>query len=571
MLHFDKPVKFFDYMLDNSIINSSQRIILDNLWDTLVHNLMMDKSTPTFVWMNRFGNDKVFNFILKNLSEKGYIISSVENNFAELKLNPDKWGFRKDEFNHDQYLYKLTHYLMVGERSVLNKTVQINNQWKETGLVRNGFMRSGNFHFKYDINYVHDYKKYIAHNIYQELHTSLKEVKYEEIVSDLIGLYYELDGIYTLGNCVMDSRGRAIYQCTSKVFNPISHKDARACLIMPSRALDHEGLRCVYAFIAELLGYRGKNIEDKIRYGQNMYIIRELPSLDEMIEKNDFSDLHVLIWLRRIYENLNDIEHWVVPIELDATASQLQITSVLLNDHTYMDLTNLINPDEFKDAWTIEGLTRTQVKKAVTPRLYGSGREPKELWSKHKLPYTQEQINIITKEIRSGRYARANNFKDFIINNVHPYETMNVHVGNDKFNIECNRFKLDLLKTENHTVYTSAQRLFKECVQHTESVPDLDRFKTYFQTLLIHGLDSQVANAICESKELDWVLPNHDAFLVHPNDGIVLRKLYTKQLMNIYKNRETILKNYFNSIGIQKPFALKEDTEIEEFSGYCLK
>ena len=70
---------------------------------------------------------------------------------------------------------------------------------------------------------------------------------------------------------------------------------------------------------------------------------------------------------------------------------------------------------------------------------------------------------------------------------------------------------------------------------------------------------------------MNWVLPNHDAFTVHPNDASEVRRLYTKMLTAIYKDRKTILRNYLDSIGIDKTYEDKDTEEVEEFSGYCLK
>ena len=84
-----------------------------------------------------------------------------------------------------------------------------------------------------------------------------------------------------------------------------------------------------------------------------------------------------------------------------------------------------------------------------------------------------------------------------------------------------------------------------------------------------HNLDSQIANYICDN--MTWVLPNHDAFTVHPNDAGIVRKLYVEKITQLYHNRKTILRNYLDSIGIDKTYEDKDTEEVEEFSGYCLK
>ena len=85
----------------------------------------------------------------------------------------------------------------------------------------------------------------------------------------------------------------------------------------------------------------------------------------------------------------------------------------------------------------------------------------------------------------------------------------------------------------------------------------------------MHHLDSRVADYICQ--KLNWVLPNHDAFTLHPNDVSKCRKLYTDKLYEIYKDRHSILREYFDSIGIIDNYNDVCKEEVEGFSPYCLK
>lgn len=566
-------ISFPQQIMDFMNPNEEQKILIKGIWSALCFTYLSDKNVSAIVWYEKFNNEKFFNKLLKHLCDSGWVISNVSNNYATLEINNEKirkW-LSQEEINNLKYKHKCDHYLMTNSKSTLYNTVQIGNTWKETGLVRKGFMKAGNNQFSYDQTPINKYAEYIAYNIDKDFHKSTKEVTYNEIVNSLVDYYGKVKDTYTLGNNVCDSRGRSIFQCSKKIFNPVSHKDARASLICKSEPLTTEGYKAVYAFISELLGYRGKNYEDKVYNGECMYILHTLPNLEEMIENKDFSELHARIWLERIYDALDnhkDEEGWNIPIEIDAMASMLELTAVLTNDHTYMNKTNLIG-DQFEDAWSVPYCSRNMVKKAVTPRLYGSSKEPKELWDSHKMKYTQDQINKITEEIRNGLYANANNFKDFIISNVQPKEIMKVSIWGQKFTIECNRFKPQRMKTIEAWIYTSSQSLLKKVIHHVERVPDCEQFKRYFVTLLLHHLDSRVADYICQ--ELDWVLPNHDAFTLHPNDASKCRKLYTDKLYEIYKNRHNILREYFDSIGIKNEYKDVSDTEVESFSPYCLK
>lgn len=566
-------ISFPKQIMDLVNPNESQKELIKGLWDALCFTFLSDKNVSAIVWYEKFNNEKFFNKLLKHLCDSGWVISNVSNNYATLEINNEKirkW-LSQEEINNLKYKHKCDHYLMTNSKSTLYNTVQIGNTWKETGLVRKGFMKAGNNQFSYDQTPINKYAEYIAYNIDKDFHKSTKEVTYNEIVNSLVDYYGKVKDTYTLGNNVCDSRGRSIFQCSKKIFNPVSHKDARASLICKSEPLTTEGYKAIYAFISELLGYRGKNYEDKAHYGQSMYILHTLPNLEEMKETKDFSELHARIWLERIYnalDNYNDKEGWCIPIEIDAMASMLQFMAILTNDHKYMEMTNLIG-DTFNDAWSLPYCTRLMVKKAVTPRLYGSSKEPKELWDSHKMKYTQEQINKITNEIRNGIYANANNFKDFIIGNVQPKEIMKVSIWGQQFEIKCNRFKPQRMKTIEAWVYTGQQKLLKKVVHHVEQVPDCEQFKRYFMTLLLHHLDSRIADYICQ--ELNWVLPNHDAFTLHPNDVSKCRKLYTDKLYEIYKDRHSILREYFDSIGIKDEYKDVNNTEVKSFSPYCLK
>ena len=286
--------------------------------------------------------------------------------------------------------------------------------------------------------------------------------------------------------CYPDSRGRAIYNCTRKVFNPVGSKEARACLKMftkDSEPLNDKGLENVYLFISELLGIKTKNIKDKSTLGKNAYKMRLMP-------EDDPKELYAHIWLERIYDSLDKYSKdssyiWDVPIECDATASACQFMAVLTNNHAIMDETNLINPEELKDFWTVKGLPRLYVKKVITPQIYGSSQRPEVLWTKLGYSYTTEQLQIIRKEMQFGKYKALLDFKDYIIYNACMSPEMYVRIGNEKFKIYCTKFKWEETTEEEHYVWHSAQSKLKLVTRTTHLVPDLQRFGLYTATCLV--------------------------------------------------------------------------------------
>ena len=175
----------------------------------------------------------------------------------------------------------------------------------------------------------------------------------------------------------------------------------------------------VFLFIAELTGSfvpGSGNVDDKIVCGQQDYITKHLPELD-LNDEEDRKDLHEVIWLERLYEELDryfdvsagdgmmrylaiDIEayrpetyKWTVPIELDSSASMLQYEGLLLGDKRLLEMTNVLG-DTLEDPWKLEGMSRLKLKKAATPMLYGSSQACHELWQSNGIEYTKEDIEL---------------------------------------------------------------------------------------------------------------------------------------------------------------------------------
>jgi hypothetical protein len=335
----------------------------------------------------------------------------------------------------------------------------------------------------------------------------------------------------------------------------------------------------VFLFVAEMTGSfvpGSGTVEDKIKCGQHDYVTNHLPDLD-LSKEEDRKDLSELIWLERLYEDLDgyfslpggdgmgrflaiDTEayrasgeyRWSTPVECDSSASLLQITSVLLGDRRLMEMTNVIG-DTLEDPWKLEGLPRKMLKEAMVPALYGSSQACHELWQNAGMKYTAKDIKVYSEALANGPYGLANLFKEFVINNCKPKAEMEVTLWKDKFTISCNHFRNVGDVTKAYKSWDSIDEQYN-VILHTDTkkVPDLDRFRKYFQTLTIHGLDSQVMNAVMTKvmAKYGWGIPIHDAAVVSPAAAHDTRKWYAEELEDIYRNRESILNNFFKSIGI---------------------
>jgi hypothetical protein len=333
----------------------------------------------------------------------------------------------------------------------------------------------------------------------------------------------------------------------------------------------------VFLFIAELTGSfvpGTGTVDTKIICGQQDYIHTYSHDLDLDCEK-DRKELHENVWLQRLYRDLDsyfalpaanalmrtlalegdyrdDSYAWTVPTELDASASMLQYEGLLTGDSRLLEMTNVIG-DTLQDPWKLEGMPRLMLKLAATPMLYGSSKACFEHWQNNNISYDKDDIILYNKEITEGPFGVANLLKEFIINNAQPQATMKVKVWNETFMISCNRFRNVGERTKAYKIWDSTDQQYN-VVLHTDTkkVPDLKQFRRYMVTLLVHNLDSQVANTVI-GKVMDkygWGVPIHDAFLVSPAAAADTRRWYGEELTKIYEDRDVILADFFNSIGI---------------------
>ena len=217
-------------------------------------------------------------------------------------------------------------------------------------------------------------------------------------------------------------------------------------------------------------------------------------------------------------------------------------------------MTNIIG-STLQDPWEIEGIPRLMVKKAATPLIYGSSKSCFTLWQDAGLEYTKTHIELFTSELAGGPLGLANQFKEFIINNCNPKAVMNLDIWNDKFEVECNRFRRVGDKARAFKIWDSTDEQYNNIIHNdVVKVPDLERFRRFFVTGLIHNIDSQVADNIMSKimKKHDWGIPIHDAVLISPAAADDTRKWYGQELEEIHKNRKDILQRFFRSIGITR-------------------
>ena len=570
--------------LSNGNCKVSQEPEMKAMFKSLWLNFLMSKSSVSVPrWSNKFSDKKVFVNFTKHLSRAGWIVSEVipARNWGEIRLNEDKLLklVSSDQLNEVRRRFKMKKYqLECKTNNQYSDLTRINGKKQDTGLKRDGFALAGNSPFMYDTQAIIDNREAIELNLTKSMDKlGLKfevfkdQTDYSTISKLVLNHIIENpDEVYATGANTNDSRGRAISDVLSKVFNPISNKDARACMkLYTTNPMKPELVKHAYLFIAELLGLKPSTLLEKEEQGKQAYLDNQLHELD-LSDEEDRKELHENIWISRLYDeieryanhmenNPEDEFYFLVPIEKDFTASILAIEGALLNHLPFLEGTNCTG-NKLNDIWTKGTIPRKWFKDYWTPALYGSSKSVKDIWKSKKHPFSKEQLSEMNNEVRNGDFAVAIAFKDFIIKNVKPKETMKVKVWNEVFTIKCNKFKIKGERAVRYRAFDSESNLVQTIVHmETTKEPNLEQFRLFFVTLLVHNLDSQIANSVCfevMNKPAGFVVPIHDAFIAGLTDIDTVELEACSQMDKIYSKREIILKDYFHSIGIDSKSAI---------------
>ena len=533
-------------------------------------------------WAQKVNNPRVMNIALKLLADAGYIITSSQphRNWGEAKLNESKLlkFVTKSELDKVRKQFKWKHYLMnsndVNPKCAL--LTKINGEVKDTGLVRTGFMKAGRTQFQLDTvmmqKHYNSVVKLVNYGIAKtiERYPELVEdgANFAEIGKEVVDTYIDCPETYNSGNRWSDSRGRDIAGYLNKIGNPIGYKIMRSLLVIPKayrQTATVKGLEAKYLFIAELAGYKEGTIADKIEYGKKCHENRFQHTLN-LDDESDLKELPDNIWLERTYQDIDNYlvskgnYKWQVPIELDMSASVLGFYGLLLNHKPYLVRCNMHTRTRVRDAWGHKVIKNRKQFKTIMRQLYGSQMTAREMWTEMRIPFTDEEVIAFQKELLEGELSVANGFKNFLINNAKMQPEMELHVWNEKFRVECNRFFNKGERTVAYDFYDSTTKTVRR-TKHTETVkvPNLQAFRRYVATALIHNLDSQAMNHTCDViyDTFEWILPIHDAAIVDAEAADSTRRTYADFLTDIWNNRKTIIQNYVRSIGI-KPAAIAE-------------
>lgn len=217
---------------------------INKFWRAIWFNYLNNAETNGIYWYEELGG-KLFNDIVKRATANGWIECHAipARNWCSIKFVEDKLldYLTVEEIEMVKSRYKYNKYVPKFKESKQYKTVKQNNQKKETGLERKGFMKAGNTQFGYDAEKLKEYEEAIRRNLVksmEKIREKYPEMKMEpssyDKVSEGIQKWHMENPleVFTTGNSFIDSRGRAISECLSTVTNPISNKDFRGLLII---------------------------------------------------------------------------------------------------------------------------------------------------------------------------------------------------------------------------------------------------------------------------------------------------------------------------------------------------
>lgn len=521
-------------------------------------------------WAQRIANPKAHNVALKLLSKSGWITVSTRpnNNWSEGWINESKLleYVTQAELDSTRMYHKFQAYKLSNSTATTNNRVCQNGKSIKSNLVRNGFTKAGNTEFAFNTKQIHqnfddvlaEVNKGIEKMILKYPQIATDHANYKELGREILEDLAIANATYTPGERSSDFRGRDIAGYLSRIGNPVGFKVMRSMLVIPPQYRNlatTKGVRNKYLFVAELNGFKKGTAEAKATFGAKCYA-------EKRFTEHFVEDL----WLENTYEDLDNYfanvgrHKWVYPIEIDMSASIIGFYGLLLNHRPFLNRCNILH-GELSDAWGHELITNRDQFKTTMRRLYGSQMSAADMWRDIDLPFTQDEVDAFEYELEYGEMAVANRLKDFIIDNSVMHETMSIKVANETVLVNCNKFHNVGEKTTTYDLFDTTTGLVRRIHNtQTRRVPDLKSFKRVGPTTLIHGLDGQVADNTADAvaDKFRWVLTIHDALVLCAEAADYGRDVYANgrtsdepSLAYIHTNRNSILANFFTSLGIK--------------------
>lgn len=544
------------------------------MWSSLWHNYCANKGkTSTIYWLERAGPENAKDFLeaLKVLQTADWVTIKSSENYSDIQLNEGKLlkqGITLSELDSVRFDKRFDKYLPIEDTSTQDglAAVRVNGKYTNRKLSRPGMEKGAKSAFTFDRKTLLRHLDAVVGEANKGMNKVLAEfpelkhdeANYAEVVEEIVKYLAVNKVTCNMGINNVDSRGRAIKSALRKVMNPIGFKTARALVTIPKakrKVATAKGMDAILLFVGELNGYKSGNAQSKLEFGTECWLNNILPH-----------ELHEAMWCERLYKELYAFEiskiegteyKWKTPIELDQAASVLQTIGILLGDAKLLTATNVLSDGTLNDPWgLIPTVNRGKGKKVLMRQIYGSNQSAADILDAFDDEYTAQEIIDIEEGINTGAYGVANALKRFIIGNCNLSDTIYPVVWEEQLEVPCNRHHVH---GEKPVVYSvpNDKGYGKLIHWNTVKTPDLKSFKRWTMTGLCHSLDSRYIDRIMEV--LDWGIDIHDAVICNPEDGLLVRSTYAQVLVEVHRDRESILNDYFASVGIKATPKVKEE------------
>ena len=555
--------------------------------------------TSTVYWAKKFENPIAFNVLLGTLSKSNWItiLTQPSRNWSEVKLNEAKLldYVDLDTLVSVRKYNKFKQYILetYDPKFIPNYTI--------SNVTRKGFAKASTVPFQFNTTQISNNIELFISEINKGINKTINKypslldnkANYAVISKEIIENYAISDTTYMSGQNRLDPRGRDIAGYLNKIGNPIGYKVMRHNLVIPYSYRNQatvKGVNNKFLYIAELSGFRKGTYDSKLEFGRKCYYSKSFTNdpVHNIALENTYEDLNNAFGIstnkikqffiklfndttRRACDMLtvNDLSlkvetltdyKWKYPIEIDMSASVLGYLGLLLAHKPFLERCNILQSNKLNDAWGSNKITNRKQFKTIMRTLYGSDLSPTKMWQEMQIEYTAEEVTAFNEELFNGELALAKNFKDFITSECNPTETMYLNVDEEIIKTNCNHFINKGETTITYDLYDTVTDSIKR-IKHTDTIkiPNLDRFRKYMVTGLIHRLDNQVEdNTVNEViKKFHWALPIHDATILCAEAADYCRNVYCNgitdnqpSLKHIYTNRNKILNSYFHSIGV---------------------
>lgn len=405
---------------------------------------------------------------------------------------------------------------------------------------------------------------------------------------------YQKGGVWIGGNCKLDSRCRAIMEDARRLASWQNCKWLRCALTMDKkywRPLSKEGQQYLAYSIGSMLK-KGDTLQDRVEYG--------LKVLNQEVEVPlDEGDHETYMIHRAVQEWQHKDEYWSLPWEFDQTCSAFYWIGAVTGNVELLQRVNGVKDSVLHDGYRLKSLTNEQNKKyrnlikiPCSPTSYGSFATVNKLVTKEmlkhpsrykyisveqkKLVLTDEQLEVM-KELeyafeKGGEFYPTKAYARYLSSGYSVSERFMFDLYLDKFTVQCNKLEETdgegehdgervLLKRHKHKAIMLDPRQRGKFKFVGITVPysadiALDRMGTYFPSLLIHHLDAMAMSSVCLSfkEEGKFILTNHDAAFIHPNDFRMVNDGITQMGWKVYSNRKAIREAVRASLGIKKPW-----------------